>query len=169
MTRQIEESKRIQQEFADREGVFTLTSILSETDLQGNILLANDKLCAVSKYSRNELIGKPYSIFRHPEMPEELFTTEWNTLRSGRVFHGIIKHKAKDGTHYWVDATIAPIKDEHGNVVKYTGAQYHLTDEATALELYNQQAKKMGCPVLESNHKESNGQRNGSLAKHNAL
>lgn len=169
MSRQIDESKRLQQEFADREGVFTLTTILSEADLHGNILMVNDKLCKVSKYSRNELIGKPHNIFRHPDMPKELFANFWNTIQSGQVFKGIIKNRAKDGSHYWVDATIVPFKDEHGNVVKYIGARYHITDETLALEMYNQQAKKLGYPVLESNHKEGNGQRNGSLAKHDVV
>jgi len=159
MARQIEDNRKIQNELQERERVFALTTILSESDLYGNITLVNDKFCQVSKYYRDELIGKPHNLLRHEDMPKELFHLFWDTIKSGQVFKGIIKNRAKDGSHYWVDATVVPVRDEDSKVFKYIGARYHITDENLAIELYNQQAKRLGHPLL-SNQKGSkvNGQ-----------
>jgi PAS domain S-box-containing protein len=157
MIRQIAETKKSQEDLQVRENVFTLTTILSEADTYGNITSVNDKLCHVSKYQREELIGKPHNIFRHEDMPKELFRIFWETIKSGQVFKGIVKNLAKDGSHYWVDATIVPVKDENGKIVKYIGARYHLTDEDIAIDLYNRQAKKLGFPLLEFKNANSLG------------
>lgn len=143
MTRQMEETKKLSDNLQIRENVFALTTILSESDPFGAIIEANDKLVEVSKYTRSELIGKPHSIFRHPDMPKELFKLFWDTIKQGKVFRGIIKNRAKDGTHYWVDATIVPIQDSTGKTVKYIGARYHITDDNFAEHLYNLQAAKL--------------------------
>jgi methyl-accepting chemotaxis protein len=66
------------------------------------------------------------------------------------VFKGIIKNKAKDGGHYWVDASIVPVKDDEGKIVKYVGARYHITDDEIALIMYNKQAKKLELPALKA-------------------
>lgn len=148
LTRQLEESKLLSERVGRREMVMALTTILSETDLHGTILFANDKFCEVSKYSREELIGKSQNIVRHPDMPRELFKLFWKTIQSGEVFKGIVKNKAKDGTAYWVDATIVPIKNNAGEVIKYVGSRYHIQDDALGLTLYNKQAEKFGWPIL---------------------
>ena len=70
-------------------------------------------------------------------------------IKKGEVFRGIVKNLAKDGSHYWVDATIVPIHDERGQIIKYTGARYHITDEVLAIALYNKQATKLGLPLLQ--------------------
>ena len=95
------------------------------------------------------MMGRAHSLFRHPDMPKELFKLMWDTIQSGKVFAGIVKNKAKDGTPYWVDATIMPVSDDKGKIVKYIGARYHLTDEAYALKKYNEQMQKLGLPGLE--------------------
>lgn len=143
----ISESQRIEMKI--REQVFSLTTILSESDLYGNITLANEKLCEVSKYSAEELIGKPHNTFRHPDMPSELFKIFWTTIKRGETFHGIIKNKAKDGSHYWVDAHIVPVFDESGNLKKFIGARYHITSDEFAEKMYNLQAQRLGLPLLE--------------------
>lgn len=148
MSSQVKEIESLKNDLEIREGVFGLTTILSEADLTGNITLANKKLCEVSKYSNDELVGKPHSLLRHPDMPKALFKLFWETIQKGEVFKGIIKNRAKDGTHYWVDATIVPVKDENGQITKYVGARYHLTNDEMAKEMYNAQAKKLGHPLL---------------------
>lgn len=150
MSRQMKEIKILAEDLQVREDVFALTTILSEADLFGTITLANNKLVEVSKYSREELIGKPHSIFRHQDMPRELFKLFWDTIKRGDVFRGIIKNRAKDGTHYWVDATIVPVKDGSGRIVKYIGARYHITDDSFAEHLYNKQAERLHMPPLKS-------------------
>jgi len=151
MARQMEEAKKLADDLQVRENVFALTTILSESDQFGNILLANDKLVEVSKYTRQELIGKPHSIFRHPDMPRELFKMFWDTIKQGKVFRGIIKNRAKDGSHYWVDATIVPVLDDAGKIIKYIGARYHITDDDFAEHLYNLQAISLKLQPLHHN------------------
>ena len=147
MLRTIEEKTK---EARDRDYVFSINTILSESDPTGRITYANDKLAEVSKYSNAEMIGKGHNLFRHPDMPKELFKLMWDTIQSGRVFRGYVKNKAKDGSVYWVDATIMPVLDEAGKIVKYIGARYHIVDEAYALKKYNEQAKSLGLPTLEA-------------------
>jgi PAS domain S-box-containing protein len=144
----VTERVNLQKQAEQRENVLSLTTILSEADERGVITLVNDKLCEVSKYTREELLGKPHSIFRHSDMPKELFKIFWQTINAGKVFKGIIKNRAKDGSHYWVDATIVPVKDDAGKIVKYIGARYHITDDALALGLYNRQAEALKLPKL---------------------
>ncbi len=148
LTRQLTENKQIRERVERRERVMALTTILSETDPYGTITFVNDKFCEVSKYTPQELIGKPQNIVRHPDMPKELFELFWKMIKRGNVFNGIVKNRAKDGSAYWVDATIVPVVDEHGQILKYTGARYHITDEELAVKLYNKQAEKFGWPKL---------------------
>ena len=148
MRKNVIQLEAMKAELQVRENVFGLTTIMSESDKYGNILMANVKLCEVSKYTKEELIGKPHKIFRHPDMPDELFKLFWKTIKSGKVFRGIIKNKAKDGSHYWVDATIVPVFDSNGDIVKYIGARYHITCDKVAEELYNNQAATLGLSLL---------------------
>jgi PAS domain S-box-containing protein len=133
------EMERINAALHVREKVLSITTIVSESDRYGTITSVNDKLCAVSKYSREELIGKPHSIFRHPDMPKDIFRLMWNTIQRGDVFRGVVKNRAKDGTHYWVDATIAPQLDDQGNIIKYVSVRYHLQNDEVAEKLYQDQ------------------------------
>lgn len=111
-----------------RTQIMNLTSIVSESDLRGDILSVNEKFCEVSKYSRDELIGKPHNTTRHPDMPKEVFREVWATIGKGQTFRGVIKNRAKDGTPYYVDAVIAPILGENGKPKKYLGVRYDITE-----------------------------------------
>jgi methyl-accepting chemotaxis protein len=107
--------------------ILDVSCIVSEADLKGNILTANDKFVEVSKYTREELIGSPHSLLRHPDMPKEVFKTLWSTIGKGNIFNGTIKNRAKDGTPYYVDAYIAPVLGPNGKPVKYIGVRYDIT------------------------------------------
>ena len=136
------DSEKVRQELQVREMVLGITTILSESDLHGTITYANNKLCEVSQYSREELIGKPHSIFRHPDMPKELFKKLWAALKAGKEFRCVIKNRRKDGTHYWVDATLLPVRNEEGKVFKYISSRYHIEDERYAAALFETQCKQ---------------------------
>ena len=71
----------------------------------------------------------------------------WATIKKGKPFHGIVKNRKKDGTSYWVDATIVPIFED-GKIVKYIGARYHITNEDIAQHLYDQQMERLGLSEL---------------------
>lgn len=144
ISQQFTESEKIRQDLEIREMVLGVTTILSESDLFGNITYVNDKLCEISQYSREEMIGKPHNIFRHPDMPKALFKKLWTAIKAGKEFRAVIKNKKKDGSHYWVDATLMPVKNEEGEIYKYISARYHLADDAYAERLFEAQLPKRG-------------------------
>jgi methyl-accepting chemotaxis protein len=118
-------------ELKARTDIMNMTSIVSESDLRGDILSINEKFCEVSKYSKEELLGKPHNTTRHPDMPKEVFRELWATIGRGNPFRGIIKNRAKDGTPYYVDAVIAPIMGDNGKPKKYLGVRYDITEMET--------------------------------------
>lgn len=118
-------------ELKARTDIMNMTSIVSESDLRGDILSINEKFCQVSKYTSEELIGKPHNTTRHPDMPKEVFKELWSTIGRGNPFRGIIKNRAKDGTPYYVDAVIAPILGDNGKPKKYLGVRYDITEMET--------------------------------------
>jgi aerotaxis receptor len=94
-------------------------TIVSKTDLHGNITYANDDFIRISGYTESELIGSPQNILRHPDMPAEAFADLWHTIQAGKSWTGLVKNRCKNGDFYWVEATAAPlIKD--AKVVGYT-------------------------------------------------
>ncbi len=96
--------------------------IVSRTDLQGILTHANDAFVEMSGYSREELIGAPHHILRHPDMPRLAFKGLWDTLTSGQKWHGYVKNLRKDGAHYWVYATAVP-NIRNGVIAGYTSVR----------------------------------------------
>ena len=96
--------------------------IVSRTDLQGLITHANDAFVEMSGYTREELIGAPHHILRHPDMPRVAFKGLWDTLTSGQKWHGYVKNLRKDGAYYWVYATAVP-NIRNGVIAGYTSVR----------------------------------------------
>ena len=92
--------------------------LISSTDVAGIITHCNDAFIRISGYSREELLGQPHNIVRHPDMPKEAFEVMWNHLKSGRPWMGLVKNRCKNGDHYWVSAYVTPVT-EKGKVVGY--------------------------------------------------
>ncbi|MCS7205623.1 MAG: methyl-accepting chemotaxis protein [Leptospiraceae bacterium] len=90
--------------------------LVSKTDLTGKIIYANRAFEEISEYERGELIGKPHSIVRHPDMPRSAFYDLWQTLQMGLPWRGYVKNRSKNGNYYWVDANVAPIKKNGKNI-----------------------------------------------------
>lgn len=127
------ELEQVREELAVRQAIMDVTSIVSEANLKGDIVWANDKYVQVSKYSREELIGRGHNITRHPDMPKEVFKQMWATIGRGQIFRGVVKNRAKDGTPYYVDAVIAPFVDKQtGKPRKYLGVRYDITEQEIA-------------------------------------
>ncbi len=76
--------------------------IVSETDAKGKITYVNDYFMEISGYSEDELIGKPHSIVRHPDMPKVVFKLLWETIQQGKNINAVVKNLAKDGRYYWI-------------------------------------------------------------------
>ncbi|MCX4218369.1 methyl-accepting chemotaxis protein [Pseudomonas sp. MCal1] len=93
-------------------------NILSTTDLTSAITYANDDFIRISGYSRDELLGAPHNLLRHPDMPAQAFAHMWQTLKRGRSWMGLVKNRCKNGDHYWVSAYVTPVT-QNGAAVEY--------------------------------------------------
>lgn len=85
--------------------------IVSETDAEGKITYCNDYFVEVAGYSREELIGKPHNIVRHPDMPAVVFKLLWVMISTGQNINAVVKNLAKDGRYYWVFTSFEIRKD----------------------------------------------------------
>jgi aerotaxis receptor len=94
-------------------------TVVSKTDLHGNITYVNQDFINISGFSEEELMGAPQNIVRHPDMPVEAFEDLWRTLKSGKAWTGLVKNRCKNGDHYWVEANAAPLI-ENGKMIGYT-------------------------------------------------
>ena len=92
-------------------------AIVSTTDMHGNIIYANDKLCEISGYSRIELMGQNHRLINSGVHPAAFFTQLWASITAGQVWHGEICNQAKNGEHYWVNATIVPLLGADGELM----------------------------------------------------
>lgn len=94
--------------------------IVSYCDTKGTILHANQAFVDMSAYTKEELIGQPHNILRHPDVPKAVFADMWNTIQSGKTWYGYVKNLRKDGKYYWVYATVVPSFDKDGKIYAYT-------------------------------------------------
>ncbi|AZV46792.1 aerotaxis receptor Aer [Nautilia sp. PV-1] len=95
-------------------------ALVTRTDKNGKITFASKAYRDMTKYSKDELIGAPHSIVRHPLMPEAAFKDMWDTIERGEHWSGLVMNLRKDGKHYWVEVHVDPI-DSNGNVVSEPG------------------------------------------------
>jgi aerotaxis receptor len=86
-------------------------TLISVTDLKGRITYCNANFVAVSGFTREELMGQPHNIVRHPDMPSEAFRDLWETVESGQPWTALVKNRRKNGDHYWVRANATPVRN----------------------------------------------------------
>lgn len=113
-------------------------SVITKTDLKGRITYVNDKFCEVSGFSHSEVLGQDHCIVNSGHHSKSFFEDMWSTLFAGKVWKGEIKNKTKDGDFYWVDSTIAPIKDSAGKVIEFIAVRTDITDLKNFVELSNE-------------------------------
>ena len=105
--------------------------LVSKTDLQGIVTYANDAFVEISGFSRSELLGQNHNIVRHPDMPPQAFADLWRTVQAGLPWRGIVKNRAKNGDHYWVDAFVVPVR-ENDRIAGYMSVRSVPSREAVA-------------------------------------
>ncbi|MAC46851.1 MAG: chemotaxis protein [Oceanospirillum sp.] len=92
--------------------------LVSTTNLKGQITFVNDAFVDVSGFTREELMGQPHNMVRHPDVPPPVFADMWKTLQEDKPWMGIVKNRCSNGDHYWVNAFVTPIL-ESGQVIGY--------------------------------------------------
>ena len=114
-------------------------ALIAITDVTGKIEQVNDNFVRSSKYSREELIGQDHRLLNSGLHPKEFIRDLWVTIANGKVWRNEICNRAKDGSLYWVDTTIAPILIECGKPVKYIAVRFNIT----ARKLVEEEQKKL--------------------------
>lgn len=103
-------------------------AIVSITDLKGRITHVNDRFCEISGYSREELLGARHSLINSGHHPPAYLDELWKVVKSGRVWHGEIRNRKKNGDCYWVDATFVPLMNADGSLAQFIGIRTDITE-----------------------------------------
>jgi len=125
------------------------SAIVSETDRKGVITKVNKRFCDISGYTEDELVGQPHNMVRHPDMPKEAFKDMWSTIGRGKVWMGRVKNLRKDGSFYWVLASISPIIGKDDKPESYFAIRFDITNQV-AQEQEMEQSMEMMQATFES-------------------
>ena len=119
-------------------------AIVSETDASGTLIFVNDNFCKIFGYQRKELIGKSHAVIKSGKNSSSFIANMWKTISTGKVWKDEIINKAKGNKKFiWLDMTITPFKDIHGNIVKYVGIQFDITAQIKQKKALLKQAEKL--------------------------
>jgi two-component system sensor histidine kinase/response regulator len=129
MAELVRDRRRAQRELEQQKFALDQHAIVSVTDPAGVILYANAKFCEISGYGLDELLGNNHRIVNSGVHPADFFRDMWETITSGRVWHGAICNRAKNGSLFWVAATIVPILDDAGLPERYVAIRTDISQQ----------------------------------------
>ena len=131
-----------------REQTFAADDIIvSKTDPKGILTYVNDVFIQISGYTEPELIGRPHSLIRHPQMPRSVFKLLWDTISSGNEIFAYVNNRCKNGDHYWVLAHVTPTFGPGNRLIGYHSNRRVPKPEALAVirplyqQLYDEELK----------------------------
>jgi len=116
------------------------SSIVTKSNKSGIITYVNKNFLRVTGYTKEECIGKPHNINRHPDTLKATFKSLWETIENRKVWKGVLKNRKKDGTPYWVNMTILPMVDDSGEIMEYIGVRHDITTIIEQRETISRQA-----------------------------
>lgn len=103
--------------------------IITKTDINGKITYINKKFVQISGYTEEEILGKTHRLINSGHHPKEFFSVMWKDITSGKVWHGQVKNKAKDGSYYWLDTIVSPILDSNGDIKEFISIRRDITKD----------------------------------------
>lgn len=138
-----EEMRRTQVELRGQISAVHNAAIVAETDPEGRITFVNDAFCAISGYTREELLGQTHALLKSGRHDPDFYRQLWTTLTEKRVWKGIFCNRRKDGSFYWISSTITPVVDTRGRLVKFIAVSFDLTPQVEQEERLREYAEEL--------------------------